>query len=375
MTDQGGNLIFSVKLLLMTTEAEALSIIEKTPPILAVDLGELKGKPLIPHDLKGHDIKILPKRKSNPPSRSVSPSNQDAGMLFKVSKNSGIESISVGEISSGTSSRNESLVDVIPLSSCFSSISSSPVIEIPSSTKDYGFALATKAAVEGEKLWSSSGVGLQSSSTATAFSEQEFSFDADREDGIGQPLEYVRKTTSSISQHHLISKKTKRKYRRRDENGSVVGEDGADEFGEEFISDKRRRNVQRSSRRTNSSSSRDYFEDIGADDEDGRGDDEEDGGDGDDGGDGIINYEEDKYERLKKRRGAKGIDKNNRVCISCQTTKTPYWRESWSAKVSLCNACGLRWGKFRHRCSQCCYVPRKEDKGTRSCSRCGGSWA
>jgi len=64
-----------------------------------------------------------------------------------------------------------------------------------------------------------------------------------------------------------------------------------------------------------------------------------------------------------------------RMCISCGATKTPYWREAWSPTVLLCNACGLRFSKFRRRCIDCSYVPRKEDKGSRICTKCNGNWS
>lgn len=64
-----------------------------------------------------------------------------------------------------------------------------------------------------------------------------------------------------------------------------------------------------------------------------------------------------------------------RLCISCGATKTPYWREAWSSSVLLCNACGLRFSKFKRRCLDCSYVPRKEDKGSKACTKCGGPWS
>lgn len=63
-----------------------------------------------------------------------------------------------------------------------------------------------------------------------------------------------------------------------------------------------------------------------------------------------------------------------RCCASCGATKTPYWRDAWGENISLCNACGLRYAKFKKRCSSCHYVPRKEDKNGRACSQCRGSW-
>ena len=63
-----------------------------------------------------------------------------------------------------------------------------------------------------------------------------------------------------------------------------------------------------------------------------------------------------------------------RCCASCGATKTPYWRDAWGENISLCNACGLRYAKFKKRCSSCHYVPRKEDKNGRCCSQCRGNW-
>lgn len=81
----------------------------------------------------------------------------------------------------------------------------------------------------------------------------------------------------------------------------------------------------------------------------------------------------------EKKKKAPGTGPNHgshpRVCISCGATKTPYWREAWSSSVLLCNACGLRFSKFRRRCLDCSYVPRKEDKGSKSCTKCGGPWS
>lgn len=87
-----------------------------------------------------------------------------------------------------------------------------------------------------------------------------------------------------------------------------------------------------------------------------------------------------KSREIPKQRGSGRGRKSShppapRVCISCGATKTPYWREAWANSVLLCNACGLRYSKFRRRCVDCSYVPRKEDKGSRACSKCNGAWS
>lgn len=63
------------------------------------------------------------------------------------------------------------------------------------------------------------------------------------------------------------------------------------------------------------------------------------------------------------------------TCGSCKTQKTPYWRDSWSDSFILCNACGLRYSKFKRYCVECSYVPRKEDKGAPCCTQCASPWS
>lgn len=70
----------------------------------------------------------------------------------------------------------------------------------------------------------------------------------------------------------------------------------------------------------------------------------------------------------------KGRHGDHPICASCHTDKTPYWRDSWNQGFILCNACGLRYSKFKRKCSLCNYVPRKEDKHLRICPQCNGSW-
>lgn len=71
----------------------------------------------------------------------------------------------------------------------------------------------------------------------------------------------------------------------------------------------------------------------------------------------------------------KGRFGSHPVCGACKTDKTPYWRDSWSSLFILCNACGLRYAKFKRYCNTCHYVPRKEDKGATCCPHCQSSWS
>jgi hypothetical protein len=83
----------------------------------------------------------------------------------------------------------------------------------------------------------------------------------------------------------------------------------------------------------------------------------------------VINLNQEIKKVVRKQ-----LPNGERCCASCGATKTPYWRDAWGENISLCNACGLRYAKFKKRCSLCHYVPRKEDKNGRCCSQCRGSW-
>lgn len=85
----------------------------------------------------------------------------------------------------------------------------------------------------------------------------------------------------------------------------------------------------------------------------------------------LQNLSTAQQEAKKPRRN---LQHGERSCASCGATKTPYWREAWGDNIVLCNACGLRFSKFKKRCSLCHYVPRKEDKNNRCCSQCKGNW-
>lgn len=59
-----------------------------------------------------------------------------------------------------------------------------------------------------------------------------------------------------------------------------------------------------------------------------------------------------------------------KVCSSCGTRKTPYWRDGWESGIMLCNACGIRYQKYKKYCSECCTIARKDEKGKLHCPDC-----
>ena len=61
----------------------------------------------------------------------------------------------------------------------------------------------------------------------------------------------------------------------------------------------------------------------------------------------------------------------SKTCASCKTKKTPLWRDAEDG-TPYCNACGIRYKKYRIRCSLCCYIPRKDEKIGNCCCLCGG---
>lgn len=78
------------------------------------------------------------------------------------------------------------------------------------------------------------------------------------------------------------------------------------------------------------------------------------------------NEYETKYYSLKcSRTGSKA-----KMCASCSTRKTPLWRDSDDG-TPYCNACGIRFKKYRVRCSVCLYIPRKDEKTNNCCYLCG----
>lgn len=60
-----------------------------------------------------------------------------------------------------------------------------------------------------------------------------------------------------------------------------------------------------------------------------------------------------------------------RICYSCSTSVTPYWRDGWSPGIILCNACGLRFSKYRKVCHTCKWVGKKANYERITCPNCG----
>ncbi|XP_058635398.1 GATA-type zinc finger protein 1 isoform X2 [Onychostoma macrolepis] len=60
----------------------------------------------------------------------------------------------------------------------------------------------------------------------------------------------------------------------------------------------------------------------------------------------------------------------SKICASCRTRKTPLWRDAEDG-TPLCNACGIRYKKYRVRCQQCWNIPKKEANTNSTCLKCG----
>ncbi|CAH1772765.1 unnamed protein product, partial [Owenia fusiformis] len=57
-------------------------------------------------------------------------------------------------------------------------------------------------------------------------------------------------------------------------------------------------------------------------------------------------------------------------CASCSARKTPLWRDAEDG-TPLCNACGIRYKKYRVRCVHCWHIPKKDSKAYPDCPNCG----
>ena len=65
-----------------------------------------------------------------------------------------------------------------------------------------------------------------------------------------------------------------------------------------------------------------------------------------------------------------GVAAKRRRCESCGTRKTPYWRDGWESGILLCNACGIRFHKYRTLCVNCRCVAKKDERGQLHCPKC-----
>ena len=70
------------------------------------------------------------------------------------------------------------------------------------------------------------------------------------------------------------------------------------------------------------------------------------------------------HESDSSKVGTKG-----KTCVSCKTKKTPLWRDAEDG-TPYCNACGIRFKKYRIRCPLCQYIPHKEESLRNICSFC-----
>ncbi|XP_074666712.1 GATA-type zinc finger protein 1 [Strix aluco] len=60
----------------------------------------------------------------------------------------------------------------------------------------------------------------------------------------------------------------------------------------------------------------------------------------------------------------------NKRCASCKTRRTPLWRAAENG-TPLCNACGIRYKKYRVRCRRCWNIPGKSGTPRPRCPHCG----
>ena len=60
-------------------------------------------------------------------------------------------------------------------------------------------------------------------------------------------------------------------------------------------------------------------------------------------------------------------------CASCGTFNTPLWRDAENG-THLCNACGIRYKKYKIHCVRCWYIPKKEDHALPCCTSCGHTY-
>lgn len=81
-----------------------------------------------------------------------------------------------------------------------------------------------------------------------------------------------------------------------------------------------------------------------------------------------ISESEDDFEYARKE----DVEQQDKQCASCATKLTPLWRDAEDG-TPLCNACGIRYKKYKVRCTRCWHIPRKNDNTRSDCKECGGT--
>ncbi len=327
-------------------------------------------------------------RKSRIPSRSVSPTNQGAGVLFRISKEATIESICVGDLRSILSSSPASIgaSAAALLSPPLHAMHSSPALSDDTTSAGSNGEAASCALEKSYEASPNVSSTSSSSSSSTASAVRTISVS-------GRPLPELSKdygfayasrerlAYAASADHQLAALEgaaaAGRMGRHHDMSFSPTSSDH--EYREELVINSTNRYGSSSgSLHGNSKQARLQRQQAQA----------RAGGTGQAGGAAPLPSGKGasgapasqagggQQPTQKGGRGRKPSHANTpRVCISCGATKTPYWREAWASDVLLCNACGLRFSKFRRRCIDCCYVPRKEDKGSKACTKCSGPWS
>lgn len=66
------------------------------------------------------------------------------------------------------------------------------------------------------------------------------------------------------------------------------------------------------------------------------------------------------------------VTEGEKHCASCSAVKTPLWRDAEDG-TPLCNACGIRYKKYKLRCGMCWHIPKKDEFSPR-CRSCGSHY-
>ncbi|KAL1431548.1 hypothetical protein MTO96_014067 [Rhipicephalus appendiculatus] len=83
-----------------------------------------------------------------------------------------------------------------------------------------------------------------------------------------------------------------------------------------------------------------------------------------------LSESEDEIECVRREDAEQQV--SDKQCASCATKLTPLWRDAEDG-TPLCNACGIRYKKYKVRCTRCWHIPRKNDNNGGDCKECGGT--